>query len=130
MRCEWGKRRTSSISPRGVFELGSVDIESGARVRGHPPVASVIRAFDTVLSSMKPRQVLCLVLHVCYLSVFVCMCCMRHISVVTPSKPVGRGSLIKNGLRIVNKNIVVNFACVVIPGVPQEIWLIRMKFPL
>ena len=32
---------------------------------------------------------------------------------------VVRGSLVKNGLRIVNKNIVVNFACVVIPDVPQ-----------
>ena len=42
--------------------------------------------------------------------------CLRHISVATPSKPVVRGSLvIKKGLRIVNKNIVVNFACVVFP---------------
>ena len=34
--------------------------------------------------------------------------CLRHISVGTPSKPVVRGSLVKNGLKIVNKNIVVN----------------------
>ena len=96
-------------------------IRAGARVRGHPPVASDIRAFDTVLSSMKPHQVLCLVLHACCLSVCLSLSarCLRHISVATPSKPVVRGSLVKNGLRIVNKNIVVNFACVVIPDVPQ-----------
>ena len=40
--------------PRGAFELG-------ARIRGHLLVASDIRAFDTVLSSMKHHQVLCLV---------------------------------------------------------------------
>ena len=100
----------AAILPRGAFELG-------VRIRGHPPVASDIHAFDTVLSSMKHHQVLCLVLHACCLSLSAR--CLRHISVATPSKPVVRGSLVKNGLRIVNKNIVVNFACVVIPDVPQ-----------
>ena len=94
-------------------------IRAGARIRGHPPVASDIRAFDTVLSSMTPHQGLCLVLHVCCLSICLSARCSRHISVATPSKPVVRGSLVKNGLRIVNKNIVVNFARIVIPDVPQ-----------
>ena len=105
-------KRTSSISPRGAFELG-------VRIRGHPPVASDIRALDAVLSSMKHHQVLCLVLHACCLSMSLSARCLRHISVAIPSKPVDRGSLVKNGLRFVNKNIVVNFACVVIPEVPQ-----------
>ena len=108
-RCLEKEEYGAAILPRGAFELG-------ARIRGHPPVASDIHAFDTVLSSMKHHQVLCLILHACCLSVFVCT---LHISVATPSKPVVRGSLVKNGLRIVNKNIVVNFACVVIPDVPQ-----------
>ena len=96
--------------------LATRRVRAGARIRGHLPVASDIRVFDTVLSSMRHHQVLCLA---CMLSVFVCTCCIRHISVATPSKPVVHGSLVKNGLRIVNNNIIVNFACAVIPDVPQ-----------
>ncbi len=58
-------------------------------------------------------------LHVLYKAYFV----------VIPSKPLDHGPLVKNGL-IVNKTIVVFIACVVIPDVPQQIWLIRMKLPL
>ena len=111
----------SAVLPRGMFEF-----ELGARIRGHPLVTSDIRAFDTFLSSMKHHQVLC---HACCLSVLSARC-PRHISEGTPSKPVIRSSLVKNGLKIVDKNIVVNFACVVFPDVPQQIWLIRMKLPL
>ena len=53
---------------------------------------------------------------------FVCLFCLHKLYkayfVVIPSKPLDRGSLVKNGL-IVNKTIVVFIACVVIPDVPQ-----------
>ena len=98
-QCLEKKEYGAAILPCGAFELG-------AQIRGHPLVASDIRAFDTVLSSMKHHQVLCLA---CMLSVcLVCTCCIRHILVRTPSKPVVRSSLVKNGLKIVNKNIVMN----------------------
>ena len=57
------KEYGAAILPRGAFELG-------ARIRGHPLVASDLRAFDTVLSSMKHHQVLCLA---CMLSVCLCL---------------------------------------------------------
>ena len=54
------KEYGAAILPRGTFELG-------ARIRGHLLVASDIRAFDTVLSSMRHHQILCLA---CMLSVY------------------------------------------------------------
>ena len=118
-------RGQSARRPRAVrrgqkedeLHFATRHVRAGARIRGHPPVASDISAFDTVLSSMKPHQVLCLVLHACCLSLSAR--CLRHISVATPSKPVVRGSLVKNGLMIVHKTIVVNFACSVFPDVPR-----------
>ena len=119
-------RGQSARRPRAVrkgqredeLHFATRHLRAGVRFRGQPPVASDIRAFDTVLSSMRHHQVLCLVLHACCLSVL-SACCLRDISVATPSKPLVRGFLVKNCLRIVNKTIVVNFACVVIPDVPQ-----------
>ena len=89
--------------------LATRHVRAGARIRGHPPVAGDICALDTFLTSMRSPSIL----SACMLSVFVCTCCIRHISVGTPSKPVLCSPLVKNGLKIVNKNIVVNFACVV-----------------
>ncbi len=53
-RCLEKKEYGAAILPRGVFELG-------ARIHGPRLVTSDIHAFDTLLSSMKHHQVLCLV---------------------------------------------------------------------
>ena len=108
-------RRKSTPLPschaaRSSWGLESVDIRL---------LRATFVLFDTFLSSMRHHQVLCLacMLSVCLPVLFAR--CLRHISVATPLKPVVHGFLVKNGLRFVNKNIVVNFACVVIPDGPQ-----------
>ena len=70
---------------------------------------------DAFLSSMSHHQVLCL--HACCLSVcFVCTLSKAYFS-SDPLETCSRGSLVKNGLRIGNKTIVMFIACVVFPDV-------------
>ena len=51
----------AAILPCGAFELGLVSVDIRL-------LRATFVLFDTVLSSMKPHQVLCLVLHACCLS--------------------------------------------------------------
>ena len=107
-------KRTSAILPRGVVRAGSSNPWTSACYERHSCFLTL-----PLVHEPSPSTLSCLA---CMLFVFVCTCCLttRHISVAIPSKPVDRGSLVKNGLRIVNKTIVVNFACVVIPDVPNK----------
>ena len=79
-RCLEGARVRAPFSPRGTFEREFESVET-RRLR----VPFVL--LDAFLSSMSHHQVLCL--HACCLSVSVLSArCLRHISVVIPSKPV------------------------------------------
>ena len=113
-RCQEKKKDDAAILPCGVFELG-------ARIRRHRLVTSCIRAFDIFLSSMRHHQVLCVLSISCLHAVRVLSaCCLRFISLGSPSKPVIHSSLVKNRLSI-DYNIVVHAClCCVARCVPNK----------
>ena len=88
-------RRHSCRAARSSWEFEPVDTRLF--------VTSDIRAFWTLSSRPWDITKYSVCMHAVCVSVLSARC-LRHISVVIPSKPLDRGSRFKNGLRIGNKN--------------------------